>query len=76
MDIVQGDVGDCYFLAASASLAEYPQRIKKLFLTGLNKENIAAVEIFICGVPTEVTIDTFVPYKSQSKLMFASLPDR
>ena len=32
-DIVQGDVGDCYFLSSAASVAEHPDRIKKLFLT-------------------------------------------
>lgn len=32
-DIIQGDLGDCYFLSSSASLAEHPDRIKKLFLT-------------------------------------------
>lgn len=32
-DIKQGDVGDCYFMAGLAALAENPQRIVKLFLT-------------------------------------------
>jgi len=71
-DIIQGDVGDCYFLSASAALAEHPKRIEKLFLTkSLNREGIVAVKIFIKGRPEIVTIDTAVPYKSGSKLMFA-----
>jgi hypothetical protein len=32
-DIKQGDCGDCYFLSGLASLAENPERIKKIFLT-------------------------------------------
>ncbi len=32
-DIKQGDCGDCYFLSGLASLAEYPERIRKMFLT-------------------------------------------
>ena len=36
-DIKQGALGDCYFLAAIAALAEQPQRILNLFL--INKEN-------------------------------------
>ena len=30
-DIIQGDLGDCYFLSALNALAEFPDRIKKLF---------------------------------------------
>jgi len=73
-DIVQGDVGDCYFLSSAAALAEYPSRIEKLFLTrSVNQENIAAVRVFVCGVPTTITIDTNVPYKSPTKHMFAMM---
>jgi hypothetical protein len=32
-DILQGECGDCYFLSGVASLAEYPDRIKRIFLT-------------------------------------------
>ena len=28
-DIVQGDLGDCYFLSALQALSEKPERIKK-----------------------------------------------
>jgi calpain-15 len=31
-DIKQGQLGDCYLLTALACLAEYPERIKKLFV--------------------------------------------
>jgi hypothetical protein len=32
MDIKQGFLGDCYFLAGLAALAEHPHRIFDLFL--------------------------------------------
>lgn len=32
-DIKQGDCGDCYFLSGIASLAEFPDRVRSLFLT-------------------------------------------
>jgi hypothetical protein len=29
--VVQGQLGDCWFLASAAALAEHPERIKKIF---------------------------------------------
>ena len=29
--VVQGHLGDCWFLASAAALAEHPERIKKIF---------------------------------------------
>ena len=39
--VVQGSLGDCWFLAAAASLAEKPDRIRKLFTNdGYSEEGI------------------------------------
>jgi hypothetical protein len=32
-DIMQGYCGDCYYLSSIASLAEFPDRIKNIFVT-------------------------------------------
>ena len=32
-DINQGSLGNCYFLAALSSLAEFPERVKAMFVT-------------------------------------------
>jgi calpain-15 len=32
-DIKQGMLGDCYFVAALATLAEWPDRVKKIFVS-------------------------------------------
>ena len=32
-DVAQGSLGDCYYLAALATLAEWPHRIKKIFIS-------------------------------------------
>lgn len=32
-DIKQGELGDCYFLATLSAIAEFPWRIKQLFVT-------------------------------------------
>jgi hypothetical protein len=31
MGVQQGGLGDCWFLASAAALAEYPERIMKIF---------------------------------------------
>jgi hypothetical protein len=48
----QGRLGDCWFLAAAASLAEYPERIKKLFVNTEYPENSAfMVNFYNMGRP-------------------------
>lgn len=32
-DILQGNLGDCYFLSSLSAMAEFPKRIEKLFDT-------------------------------------------
>jgi hypothetical protein len=46
-------------------LAEWPDRIKKLFLTEeLNEEGIQAMALFIKGKPEVITVNTDFPWKS------------
>ena len=65
-DIAQGDLGDCYFLAACSSIAERDERIKKIFVPEVwsyPEEGIYAFQVFVRGKPTVVTIDDYLPYK-------------
>jgi hypothetical protein len=65
-------VGDCFFIASAAALAEYPDRIKSMFKTQtLNNEGILALQVYIKGKPEIITIDTSLPLKSQQQLMFS-----
>ena len=49
-DIKQGKCGDCYFLSTLSSLAEYPERIKKIFLTDeVNAAGCYAATVYING---------------------------
>ena len=57
-DAVQGYLGDCWFIAAAAAVAQDPQRIRNVFeIPVLNKSGIYAMNMFIMGVPITVVID-------------------
>lgn len=61
-DIVQGRIGDCWLLSAIAVLAQYPARLKKVFLEKkVNERGIYAFRFFHQGQLRVVTIDDFIP---------------
>lgn len=53
-DIKQGMLGDCYFVAALATLAEWPDRVKSIFTSphskGVNKAQIFGVNLYKDGI--------------------------
>lgn len=61
-DIIQGKLGDCYYLAALAALAERPQRIRDVFLTTtISPSKIFSCKIMYKGKWKEIYLDDFVP---------------
>lgn len=63
-DINQGALGDCYFLAALSSLAEFEDRVKDMFVTKeINAAGIYMVKMFINGNEQPVIVDDFLPTK-------------
>lgn len=61
-DIVQGILGDCYFLSALSSLAINPERILKLFITRIvNPYGIYCVKICYDGEWKAVYVDDSIP---------------
>ena len=57
-DTVQGGAGNCYILAASGAVAEFPSVLENVFLTKTrNNAGIYAVRFFIRGKPWYVTVD-------------------
>ena len=63
-DINQGFVGNCWFLASCAALAEMPGRVEKIFLNKENEQNAAGIyglEFYRLGLPTTVVIDDWLP---------------
>lgn len=72
-DILQGELGDCYFLAAISSIAEHPDRLKRIILCKENKgDGIYAVALCLNGVWEEVLLDDYAPCRSDNKLAFNS----
>ncbi|EGD74963.1 hypothetical protein PTSG_07188 [Salpingoeca rosetta] len=76
-DIVQGGVGDCWLLAALASLAEYPQAIRHIFVqkehSGRGKYKLRFWDV---GKQQwiHVTVDDFIPVKKGTTTPYFSRP--
>jgi hypothetical protein len=72
-DISQGALGDCYFLAALAALAEEPKRVESLFLNTERElgNGLYGVRWFGNGEPIDTWVDTRFPYHD-GKPMFSS----
>lgn len=69
-DIRQGQIGDCWFLAAASALAEKPERLHKLFRKeedeshkGISHNGIYAVNMYALMMPVTLTIDDRLPMK-------------
>lgn len=61
-DILQGGLGDCYFLCALASLAENPSLIRRLFDTEtINPHGVVSVWLNISGTWRNVVVDEYLP---------------
>lgn len=61
-DINQGQIGNCYFLSALSSLAEFDNRYDNIFINKVKSENgCYAVRLLIEGIPHIVSIDDYFP---------------
>jgi hypothetical protein len=72
-DIRQGSLGNCWFLAAIASLAENPALVRRLFITDeYNEFGIYQLRICKNGEWVVVTIDDYVPWYMNGGPMFST----
>ena len=61
-DIIQGSLGNCYFLCSLSSLAEYPDLIRRLFdFDEKNPYGIQAVWLNINGAWKRIIMDEYFP---------------
>ena len=77
-DILQGSIGDCYFLSAIGSLCRFPKLIDRLFyIKEKTKQHEYGIYIFINGLWELVLIDDYFPYAGTyfKQLAFGSSRD-
>lgn len=62
--INQGSLGDCWFLSSASALAEYPERIERIFTnTEYSKEGIFEVNLSWKGTMVKEVVDDRIPVK-------------
>ena len=67
-DILQGELGDCYFLSSLAVLAERPDRIRALFRHHIpNTCGAYCVTLYFNGIETDVILDDQFPCNKATK---------
>ena len=74
-DVIQGELGNCYFLSALQAMSEKPERIKKLVgKNKINENNVYNANVFIHGKPVTIVMDDFFPIiESENKLAFSNI---
>lgn len=61
-DIKQGMLGDCYFVAALASLAEWPNRVEKIFASTVsNEKQVFGINLYKDGIFQTIIVDNYFP---------------
>ena len=61
-DVIQGELGDCYFLSVLSALGENPERIKKLFpKSKISDKGIYECDVYIHGQQIPIVIDDYFP---------------
>ena len=74
-DILQGNIGDCYFLAALLTLTQYPYIIAEKFRTkNYNEIGYYEMIFFIDGEWQIVFIDDFFPYDPEQEELIGVRP--
>ena len=72
-DVIQGELGDCYFLSTLYSLAENPQNIKNMVKNGRATDDSFQANIYIHGEPVTIVVDDSFPVANALKIAFAGI---
>lgn len=67
-DIIQGSLGNCYFLSALSAMAEFPDRIKRIFASATtNQSGCYAANFCLNGSFKEILVDDLLPCYPSSR---------
>ena len=72
-DVIQGELGDCYFLSTLSALAENPKNITNIIHNSKVSEGNFEATIYIHGEPVKVLVDDSFPVANASKIAFAGI---
>ena len=74
LDVVQGELGDCYFLSVLAAFAEEPSIIANLVdPKARGTDNAFSANVIVHGEPVTVVVDDCFPVANSTKLAFAGI---
>lgn len=73
--IKQGSLGDCWFLAACAALAEYPERIQSIFKSEFTSSGIMQFNFYEKGSKKIFNIDDKLPVNRYGSLVISRTSD-
>ena len=64
-DVAQGDLGNCWLMAAISAYAEYSSRIHDLFHnTQKSPSGLYGLNMYVLGVPTTIWVDDYIAFKT------------
>ena len=67
-DVIQGSIGDCYFLSSVANLCKFPGLINSLFKTKeMNRDGYYEIYFYIDGRKQIVIVDDYFPVYKKNK---------
>ena len=72
-DVIQGELGDCYFLSTLSTLAENPKNIANIIHNSKVSDGNFGATIYIHGEPVKIVVDDSFPVANASKIAFAGI---
>ena len=75
-DILQGQLGNCWFMHGASVVAQKPGRLEKVFHNNeLSPNGIYAVDFYVLGVKTTVIVDDVMPLNDRGQPVFAKVSE-
>ena len=72
-DVIQGELGDCYFLSTLSALAENPKNITNIIRNSKVSDGNFEATVYIHGEPVKIVVDDSFPVANASKIAFAGI---